>query len=72
VAAEDQRPPDGQPPNWTESDKVALDALIQERQHRKWLFALLKNAAQWIAAIGLGGTVLWDWVVKIIKQAGSP
>jgi hypothetical protein len=69
--AEDQQKPDSKS-ELSDSDRMALDELILERKHRQWLFSLLKGAAQWVAAIGLGTTVLWDWVVKLIKQAGSP
>jgi hypothetical protein len=70
--ADDQSPADGQPQDWTESDRAALDALIRERAHRKWLGDLVKRWAQWIAAAVLGYTLLWEQIVKIVKQVGGP
>jgi hypothetical protein len=67
---EDKDPPNSKP--WTDSDKADLESLLQERRHRKWLADSMMQWAKWVAAIALGATVVWDWIAKIIKQAGTP
>ena len=68
--ADKDPPPDSQP--WTDSDKADLEALLKERRHRQWLADVIMRWAKWLAAVALGLTVVWDWVVKIIRQAGTP
>jgi hypothetical protein len=63
---------DRRKPNpWTDTDRDQLEALIKEREHKVWLTDMLKRWAQWIAAIALALTVLWDWIGKVIKAFGS-
>lgn len=58
-------------PEWTDSERSELRQQMVERRHRIWLIGVIKRVAQLIAATLLAITVLWDWLVKIIKAAGG-
>lgn len=45
---------------------------LKERDRRRWLGDIIKRWAQWLAAVALGVTVLWDWLHKIITHFGTP
>lgn len=72
------------PPDLSDSDRMALDEFLRERDHEKWLAARrktfrdsLKNGAQLITAIALVvalgkdlGVFLWTQALKLMN--GGP
>lgn len=62
--------------DWTDSERAALDALIEEREREQWLkerratfLASAKGAFQWLTAAALAwsvvrdlGSVAWKWL----------
>lgn len=61
-----------QPEPWSDSDRVALEALLEERAHVEWLqkrrerlFSSAKAVAQWVTALALGFGVLKDLLSSI-------
>ena len=59
-------------PDFSEADKTVLSELAKEREHRRWLFEILKRWAQWVAAISVGGSVIWDKLHDLIKLLREP
>lgn len=41
-------------PGVSDSDRMELDALLEERKHRRWLAQLVKRWALWIFAVIVG------------------
>lgn len=52
---------------FTDSERAQLQALAKEREHRRWLMALLKRWATFTSAVVLGASVLWDALGRILK-----
>jgi hypothetical protein len=58
---------DPRPSGFSESDRLELEALAQERKHRAWLWKLTKRLLVSLLAIVMGLNVVWDAGVKLIK-----
>jgi len=58
-------------PDLTDEEKIELREIIEKDKRWKWLATTVRNTAGWIAAVALGITVGWDWLLKIIKQGAS-
>ena len=58
---------DQRPSGFSESDRLELEALAQERKHRSWLWKLTKRLLVSLLAIVMGLNVVWDAGVKLIK-----
>ncbi len=62
---------DKEKPPLSDEELAAMRAHLKETEHKRWLGEIVKRWAQWIAAVALGVTVLWDSLGKIIKQLGG-
>ena len=59
-----------QEPEFTESDRAALEHArqeLQEHAHRAWLWASLGRIAKWTLAVIAGVTVVTDALVRLWK-----
>lgn len=52
---------------FTDSQRLALEAITKEREHRRWFFDLLKRWATVSAAVILGFGVVWDALARLIR-----
>jgi hypothetical protein len=55
------------PSGFSESDRLELEHLAQERKHRAWLWRLTKRILVTLMAVVMGANVVWDAGVKFIK-----
>lgn len=52
--------------DWTDSERDRIDDLMEQANHRKWLFDMLKRGALWVAAIVVAGRYLWDGLTQLL------
>ena len=57
----------GDKDDFTDTERAQLAALAKEREHRKWLAAMLKRWATFLSAVILGASVLWDALARLFK-----
>ena len=67
VSVDEKQKPKPEHRIWSESDRAALELLAKERNHRTWLWAMVRRWAQWIVASILGVTVIIDALLKVWK-----
>jgi hypothetical protein len=58
---------DEKPSGFSESDRLELEAIAQERKHRAWLWRLTKRILVTLMAVVMGLNVVWDAGVKLVK-----
>lgn len=55
----------------TDAEIEKLRKMLTSEERVQWAWATARTWATWIAAVGLGVTVGWDWVVRLVKAAAA-
>lgn len=63
--------PHNHEPEFTDAEKRELRDMLEADRRVKWFWATTRSIAIWIAAVGGGLIMGWEWVVKLVKNAGG-
>lgn len=55
----------------TPAEIAKLRKLMTSDDRVQWAWATARTWDTWVAAVGLGITVGWDWVVRLVKVAAA-